>query len=162
MELEHDGAPISVTLIKPGPIDTPFPLNARNYLDAEPQHVPPVYAPETVARAVLHAAATPTRELYVGGGAKGIAASGDFAPQATEQTLAAVAIPRTLSDKPPLPRERHILYHPTERLEERGDYPGVVQPVSLYTEAATHRKLLGVGLIGAGLAAALWRSSRRG
>ncbi|GMA15582.1 SDR family NAD(P)-dependent oxidoreductase (plasmid) [Deinococcus metallilatus] len=161
MELEHDGVPIAVTLIKPGPIDTPFPLNARSYLPTEPQHVPPVYAPETVARAVLHAAATPTRETYVGGGAKGIAASGEFAPHATEKALAAAAIPRTLSDRPPLPPERNILYHPSERLEERGDYPGVVQPVSVYTEAATHRKLLGAGLLGAGLAAALWHRSRR-
>ncbi|GAA5512789.1 3-phenylpropionate-dihydrodiol/cinnamic acid-dihydrodiol dehydrogenase [Deinococcus carri] len=161
MELDHDGVPVAVTLIKPGPIDTPFPLNARNYLDAEPQHVPPVYAPETVARAVLHAATTPTRETYVGGGGKGIAASGEFAPHATEQALAAVAIPRTHSDKPPLPPGRSILYHASERLEERGDYPGMVQSVSLYTEAANHRKWLGAGLIGAGLAAALWRRSQR-
>ncbi len=45
MELEHDGAPISVTLIKPAQIDTPFTVNAKNYLSSEPQHVPTVYAP---------------------------------------------------------------------------------------------------------------------
>ena len=30
MELERDGAPISVTLIKPSAIDTPYPEHARN------------------------------------------------------------------------------------------------------------------------------------
>ncbi len=33
MELEHDGAPISVSLVKPSAIDTPFPQHARNYLE---------------------------------------------------------------------------------------------------------------------------------
>jgi NAD(P)-dependent dehydrogenase (short-subunit alcohol dehydrogenase family) len=33
MELEHDGAPVSVTLIKPSAIDTPFFEHARTYLD---------------------------------------------------------------------------------------------------------------------------------
>jgi NAD(P)-dependent dehydrogenase (short-subunit alcohol dehydrogenase family) len=31
MELEEEGAPISVTLIKPAAIDTPFPQHAKNY-----------------------------------------------------------------------------------------------------------------------------------
>src|SRR4051794_21867233 len=43
MELEYDGVPIWVTLVKPGPIDTPFPQHAPNYMAEEPKHVPPVY-----------------------------------------------------------------------------------------------------------------------
>lgn len=161
MELEHEGAPVAVTLIKPGPIDTPFPLNARNYLNAEPQHVPPVYAPETVARAVLRAATTPTRELFVGGGGRGMAAFGEFAPGMTERGMAATVISRTHSDKPPLPRERNALDHPSERLAERGDYPGQVRETSTYTAAASRSGQIGAGLLVAGLAAALWRLSRR-
>ena len=45
MELEDERAPISVTLIKPAAIDTPYFRHARNYLEREPQHAPPVYAP---------------------------------------------------------------------------------------------------------------------
>jgi NAD(P)-dependent dehydrogenase (short-subunit alcohol dehydrogenase family) len=44
MELERDGAPISVTHIKPSSIDTPFPEHARNYLRTGIQVPPPVYA----------------------------------------------------------------------------------------------------------------------
>ena len=32
MELEEEGAPISVTLIKPSAIDTPYRQHAKNYL----------------------------------------------------------------------------------------------------------------------------------
>jgi len=70
MELEADGLPISVTLIKPTAIHTPFPENARNYLPYEPHLPPPVYAPELVAEAILYAAEVPTREFFVGEMAK--------------------------------------------------------------------------------------------
>ena len=49
MELEEEGVPISVTLVKPASIDTPFFEKAKTYLGVEPQPVPPVYAPEVVA-----------------------------------------------------------------------------------------------------------------
>ena len=79
MELEDEGAPISVTLVKPASIDTPFFEKARTYLGVEPQPVPPVYAPEVVAGVILHAAQHPLRELIAGGsGAKLSAAR--FAP----------------------------------------------------------------------------------
>ncbi|HEX2462855.1 MAG TPA: SDR family oxidoreductase, partial [Vicinamibacterales bacterium] len=46
MELEEAAIPISVTLVKPASIDTPFFEKARTHLGVEPQPVPPVYAPE--------------------------------------------------------------------------------------------------------------------
>ena len=44
LELEQEGAPVSVTLIQPAAIDTPYPEHAKSYLGVEPRHVPPVYA----------------------------------------------------------------------------------------------------------------------
>ncbi|MEX2272252.1 MAG: SDR family oxidoreductase [Vicinamibacterales bacterium] len=71
MELEEEGAPVSITLVKPASIDTPFFEKARTYFAVEPQPVPPVYAPEVVADVILHAAEHPLRELIAGGsGAK--------------------------------------------------------------------------------------------
>lgn len=158
MELEHEQAPVSVTLIMPAAIDTPFPLHARNYLDSEPQHVPPVYAPEPVARAILHAAETPVREAYVGGGGKAMASFGNLAPGAADRAMAAEAIPGTASGRPRV--NRNILYQPSGELEERGDYPGKVQNVSVYNQATRHRTLIGLGLLGVGVAA-LWSLSQR-
>src|SRR5919112_2143557 len=43
MELESQDAPVSVTLIKPSSIDTPYVEHARNYLDKETTVPPPAY-----------------------------------------------------------------------------------------------------------------------
>lgn len=42
MELEREGTGISVTLIKPGAIDTPYPEHARNFMDKAPRLPPPL------------------------------------------------------------------------------------------------------------------------
>jgi short-subunit dehydrogenase len=72
MELEAEDSPISVTLIKPSAIDTPYKDHARNYLDTKPENPPPVYAPEAVAEAILHCAENPVRDVFVGGGGKAL------------------------------------------------------------------------------------------
>jgi short-subunit dehydrogenase len=106
MELEQAGAPVSVTLVKPGAIDTPFPHNAKNYLETEPQQPSPVYAPETVARTILHCAETPERDVFVGAGGKVIAALGHYAPHLTDKLMEGTFIRATKSqqsDKEPAP-----------------------------------------------------------
>ena len=95
--IEELGAPVAVTLVKPGAIDTPFPVNAKNYLDSEPQHVPPVYAADTVADAILHCATTPTRDIFVGSGAKVMSALGHWMPGLTDLAMAKLVTPATES-----------------------------------------------------------------
>ena len=70
MELEADGLPISISLIKPGATFTQFTENARNYLPYEPMLPPPVFAPDLVAEAILYSAENPTKEFIVGEAAK--------------------------------------------------------------------------------------------
>jgi short-subunit dehydrogenase len=59
MELMHEHAPIHVTLILPAGINTPFFNHARSKLGELPQPAPPVYKPELVAEAIVHAASRP-------------------------------------------------------------------------------------------------------
>ena len=66
MELEQDGAPVSVTLIKPSAIDTPYPEHARNYLEEAERLPPMVYDPRLVAEAIAFAAEHPKRDMTVG------------------------------------------------------------------------------------------------
>ncbi|HEX8830546.1 MAG TPA: SDR family oxidoreductase, partial [Longimicrobium sp.] len=62
MELEKEDAPVSVTLIRPASIDTPFTEHAHNHMEGgDPEIPPPVYAPHVVAGAILHCAAKPKR-----------------------------------------------------------------------------------------------------
>lgn len=151
--VETEGAPVSVTLVKPGAIDTPFPVNAKNYLASEPQHVPPVYAAETVAEAILHCAQTPTRNIYVGGGGKLQAEMGHFAPALTDAMMAKLVTPATESGRPPRRAyDGSALDEPSERLTTRGNYPGQTRNVSLYTKAAMHPLVSSAAVVGVGLA----------
>jgi short-subunit dehydrogenase len=160
MDLEAEAAPISVTLIKPGAIDTPFTQNAKNYLDSEPKHVPPVYAPETVARAILHCAETAVRDLFVGAGGKANAALGHYAPRLADKFGEKVFMPGTESGKPP--SHRDALDAPSENLQERGEYSGHVAKSSLYTQASLHPLLTGAAVLGTAWALMTLWSGRRG
>lgn len=63
---EVDKAPVSITLIQPTAVDTPYPQHARNYMDREPKLPPPLIDPEEVAEAILKAATEGGRDVKVG------------------------------------------------------------------------------------------------
>jgi short-subunit dehydrogenase len=163
MELEADGAPVSVTLIKPAAIDTPYTHHAKNYLETEPALPPPVYAPDVVAEAILYCAEHPEREVFAGGGGKALSMSERYAPRLTDKVMELTMIDQQKSDHPPRPREANGLYQASVRkLEERGGHEGHVAETSLYTKASLHPLWTTAIALGTGLAiAALWRSSQQ-
>ena len=61
-----DKAPVSITLIQPTAVDTPFDEHARNYMDMEPNLPSPMIDPQQVADAILGAAVKPERDVKVG------------------------------------------------------------------------------------------------
>jgi short-subunit dehydrogenase len=101
MELEAEGAPVSVTLIKPTSIDTPFPQRARNYMDVEPKLPEPVYAPEDVAEAILQAATNPVRDVYVGTTAPVMSTLETLMPRTMDWFTETVMAPRQRTNEPP-------------------------------------------------------------
>jgi short-subunit dehydrogenase len=160
MELEEEGAPISVTLIKPSAIDTPYREHAKNYMPVEPLNPPPVYAPETVAEAILHCAEHPERDVFIGAGGKALSLGGEYAPRLTDKVMEATLFNLQKTNKPSLASRPDGLYSPLSKLEERGGYPGHVAESSLYTKASLHPLIAGALLVGAGLTlAALLRSN---
>ncbi len=163
MELEKDGAPVSVSLIKPTSIATPLPQHGGNYLSDEPTLPPPVYAPETVAKAILHCAQHPERDVYVGGAAKVMATSGAVAPRLTDKLQEATMFPQQHTGKPAQSDRRGILNRPAHGLRERGDLGRHVFEHSTYTAARLHPLVAGATLLGAGLAVgAIWKILRSG
>ncbi|RYG66785.1 SDR family NAD(P)-dependent oxidoreductase [bacterium] len=66
VELEIDEAPVSVILIQPTAVDTPFPQHAANYMDEEPKLPTPMIDPQKVADAILRAATHGGRDVKVG------------------------------------------------------------------------------------------------
>jgi short-subunit dehydrogenase len=146
MELEADGDPISVTLVKPSAIDTPYTDHAKNYMGVQPENPAPVYAPETVAEAILHCAETPVRDVFVGAGGKALSMVGDYAPRLTDKYMEAVMIDGQKTDEP-ADQSRESLYEGNDpRLKERGEYDGHVSESSLYTKASLHPVLTGTAL----------------
>ena len=160
LELEEEDAPISVTLIKPSAIDTPYTSHAKNLMAVEPQNPPPVYAPDPVAEAILHCAEHPERDLCVGGGGKVLIEAGQLAPRLTDNVLEAMMFDVQKSDRPKPIGRQDSLHAPIADGEERGGYPGHVAESSVYTKAAMHPFITGSVLAGLGLAAfAAWRFS---
>ena len=133
MELAEEGAPISVTLVKPASIDTPFFEKAKTYLGVEPQPVPPVYAPEVVSEVVLAAAERPIRELIAGGsGAKLSVAR--FLPRLADVYMERWTFDAQRTDRPADDRPDN-LYHPVvDDGGERGrNWNGHTRESSVYT-----------------------------
>jgi short-subunit dehydrogenase len=159
MELEDEGAPVAVTLIKPAGIDTMFIEHAKNFMDVEPKLPPPVYAPEVAAEAILHAAENPVRDLYVGGAAKLVSSTAHFAPRMLDGVMRAAGFQQQRSDVPARDREQNSLYEPGPDLKQRHGHAGRVLESSLYTKAAMHPKTTMAVVAGVGLAlAALLRN----
>jgi len=143
MELEKENAPISVTLVKPGATDTPFPQHAKNYMEVEPELPSPVYAPEVVAEVILHCAETPERDMFAAGSAKRNSVQGNLFPRFTDWFMETFMFDKQKSDRP----ARHgdgALYQPTNGLQQRSGTRNDAHEMSLYTQVARHPLLAGI------------------
>lgn len=161
MEIEGDDLPISVTLIKPTAIHTPFPENAKNYLPYKPTLPPPVYAPELVAEAILHCAETPTRDFFVGGMAKAHSAMAQNTPRLFDKMNETMIDSMQNSGKPAKSDGEDGLYTTNSDLRERGSEDRFVIEHSVYQQTKLHPAITTVLLIGGGLGVAALIASRK-
>lgn len=161
MELERDGAPVSVSLIKPSAVDTPYMRHAKNYLPVAPKNPPPIYSPNLVADAILQAAEHPVRDIVVGGGGRLISTLGMMFPRLTDKVMERTMTWLQQSEAPSAPREENNLYEPREDGHERSRYSDQhVFERSLYTRARLHPVATGLVALGIGAAAAAALRSR--
>jgi NAD(P)-dependent dehydrogenase (short-subunit alcohol dehydrogenase family) len=160
MELEHDRLPITVTLVKPASINTPFVDHARNYMPGAPTFPPPVYAPDVVARAILKCAERRIREITVGGGGRMITAFGRLAPRTTDALMERTLF-ESQQDKSRAVPPVDSLYRPARDGRASGPYDGHVMQSSLYTRAVMSDVTRALPFIAAGAilaGATRWRS----
>jgi short-subunit dehydrogenase len=66
-ELHHAGSRVHVTMVQMPALNTPQFEWCRTRMPHEPQPVPPIFAPEVAARAIVWAARHRRREVFVGG-----------------------------------------------------------------------------------------------
>jgi NAD(P)-dependent dehydrogenase (short-subunit alcohol dehydrogenase family) len=138
MELEEEGVPIAVTLVKPASIDTPFFEKARTYLGVEPQPVPPAYAPEVVTDVILTAAQRPVREVIAGGSGAKISAA-RLAPRLADLYMERWTFAGQNTDIPVDGRPDNLYEPVAYDGGERGrHWRGHTRESSLYTQAMLH------------------------
>jgi len=65
-ELLHDKSKVKLCMLQLPAVNTPQFDVVRTRMPRHPQPVPPIFQPEMIARAVLHAARHPGREIWVG------------------------------------------------------------------------------------------------
>lgn len=154
MELENENVPVSVTLIHPGRIDTPYNEHARSYLDKHPIHNGIIYPPEAVAEAILYAAEHSKRDIYIGSQAWLLKFLGTNFPRFTDKLMERFIPPTQYDDtRPSNPPEESNLYHAGYGMHERGTNKGWKRSVSLYVKAAKHPRLTSFVLVGIGAVA---------
>lgn len=166
LELIHAKAPVSVTLIQPSGIHTPFGEHAKNYMDAASIVPPPVYAPEVVADAILETAEHPTRNLIVGGAGRMMTAFARWFPRLSDQIYARAFFITAKDPKRP-PRDSRGLHHPGSSGKMYGDQTGRIVKSSLYTSMRTRplkttAVAAGLGLVGAMVASWLLKPPSQG
>jgi short-subunit dehydrogenase len=128
---EIDKAPVSITLIQPTAVDTPFPQHARNYMDQEPKLPTPMIEPAQVAEAILGAARKPERYVKVGAMAKMNTTVAKIMP-ALGDKMSAMQADRQQRDE--LPRDPEgTLYKPGEagRIHGEGSSSSIEQEAEL-------------------------------
>ncbi|WP_192821655.1 SDR family oxidoreductase [Rufibacter sp. LB8] len=161
IELLEDKAPISVTLIKPAGIDTPYPEHAKNYTGKALTLPAPVYTPEEVANAILEAAEHHYRDIMIGGGAKVMSSLNKRIPGVMDWISSTVMSDQQVLDEAPTNVEGS-LHHPSTAGKVRGNHKGYVMKTSLYTRAKTNPVKAGVLALAAGAAVmALLNTSKK-
>lgn len=158
MELEAEGAAISVTLIKPTGMNTPYPEHARNYMERAARIPPVVYDPRLVARAILFAAENPKREITVGGTGLMISKLGNLLPRTMDLNMEMGGERLQQTDQAPPPERHDNLYEPREDGRIESDQDIYVRRSSLWLEAQLRPGLATALLGGLGLLAAAARS----
>ncbi len=116
-----DRSPLSITLIQPTAVDTPYPQHAKNYMAKEPKLPSPQLEPYQVAEAILQAATQRSRDVLVGTMARVNTALFKLMPTLADR-MAAKQVDRQQYDASPR-NPAGALYEPSETGRVRGEQP---------------------------------------
>jgi NAD(P)-dependent dehydrogenase (short-subunit alcohol dehydrogenase family) len=152
VELQHEGIPISVTNIMPSVINTPFYNKARTKLGVKPTGVPPYYQPDLVAKAILHCAEHPTRDMIVGDVGRFLDLLQKISPDLTDTILSLVAIEGQRTNTTKSESDPNNLFEPIEGYDKAtGDFGNETIPSFLdwldFHPAAKWGAVAGLGAI---------------
>ena len=161
-ELLYEKSPIQICMLQLPAVNTPQFEVVRTRLPRRPKPLPPIYQPEVIARAVLHAAQHPAREIWIGGSAVRAIIGQRVMPGLLDRYLATIGYDAQQTDQPSDPERPDNVFSPIAGDKgARGQFDAEARPFSLELWARLHRGLLAAGVAGAA-ALALAMRARRG
>jgi NADP-dependent 3-hydroxy acid dehydrogenase YdfG len=150
-ELLHDKSRVKVCMLQLPAVNTPQFDVVRTRLPRHPQPVPPIFQPEMIARAVLHMAMHPRREMWVGWSAAKAIIGQKFVGGLLDRYLAHAGWDSQMDDRPvdPLSRRDNLAAPLPGDRGAHGDFDARARPGSVEVWARLH-----AGKVAAGAAAA--------
>jgi NAD(P)-dependent dehydrogenase (short-subunit alcohol dehydrogenase family) len=153
VELRHEGLPIGVTSIQPATTNTPFFDKARTKLGVKPVAPPPIYGPNLVADAILHAAEHPARDIVVGGAAKALILGQRLSPRLVDALMQRRGFEVHYTDEPKTENAPDNLHASLGHEAVEGSFGARQHPRSLYTWLELRPAAKGIAFAGAALGA---------
>jgi NAD(P)-dependent dehydrogenase (short-subunit alcohol dehydrogenase family) len=162
-ELLHKRSRIRLTMVQLPAVNTPQFDWAKNRMPERLQPVPPIYAPDPVAEAIVRAAFEAPRELWVGGPTVQAILGTMAAPRWLDRMMASRAWNGQMTGEPARPREDNLFEVPPGDPGARGRFGARSRPHALAVSDLAARGALvaaAVGLV-AGTAVVGWSLGSR-
>jgi short-subunit dehydrogenase len=156
-ELMHDGVDVHLVMVQMPALNTPQFDWARNKMSRRPQPVPPIFQPEVAADAIVYAAHSRRREVWVGRSSVQAILANKLVPGLLDRYLASAGYSGQLTDEPADPSQPDNLFEPVPGDPgTHGHFDSRASGKSLQLWATKHRSaLLAASLTAAGFLATL-------
>jgi short-subunit dehydrogenase len=146
-ELMHDGVNVHLVMVQMPALNTPQFNWARNKMSRRPQPIAPIFQPEVAAEAIVYAAGSRRREVWVGRSSVGSIVANKFFPGLLDRYLAKNGYSGQLTQEPAEPGQPDNLFDPVPGdPQTHGRFDDQATSVSPQLWATKHRGLLAVGL----------------
>jgi short-subunit dehydrogenase len=143
-ELEHERSKVRVTMLQMPALNTPQFDWCRTHMPREPQPVPPIFAPEVAARAIVWASHHKRREVYVGWPSMRAIWAQKLAPGLLDRYLARTCYESQQTNRPVDPDRKDNLWHSVPGDHgATGRFAARSEPFSRELWLTTHRRWLG-------------------
>ncbi|MFL6537608.1 MAG: SDR family oxidoreductase, partial [Chthoniobacterales bacterium] len=159
-ELLHDKSNVRVVMVQMPAMNTPQFDWVKSRLPRKAQPVPPIFQPEVAADAVVYAAHSNRREVYVGGPTVEAIVGNKIAPAFADWYLSRNCFDAQQTDEPENPSRADNLYEPVDADRDHGThgrFDSRSSDFSVQVWANKNRNWLALGAVGLlGAACAAW------
>ncbi len=164
-ELLHDKSKVRVVMVQMPALNTPQFRWVKSRLPREPQPVPPIFQPEVAADAIVYAAHSNRREIYVGKPTVQAVVGNKLAPALLDHYLGATGYDSQQTAQPVAPDRRNNLWAPVDDERDHGAHGSFdrrARDCSPQMWANKNRVGLALGALGLVGAACAWWLEERG